>query len=221
MIRRNMKTILTGGITAIEPVPSGTAEWYFGRSGNPGDLYEAQEQYQQGHLEGNSFCLIHYPDGTVYRPYIPKNAECMDTPVYFDGMIYFLIVNFAEQAIRIFRFDCHSHETAIHMELPLDAVKNCYNLKLHIRPLCLTRQGDDNRFEVIWPERISFAMDAHESFFLRDGEKLYFSRWQEEGDGADYRYWEETVVRNLSGEQTEVLPGDIRMMPNGELWHLK
>ena len=194
-----MKTILTGGITAIEPVPFGTAEWYFGRSGNPGDLYEAQEQYQQGHLERNSFCLIHYPDGTVYRPYIPKNAECMDTPVYLDGMIYFLIVNFAEQAIRICRFDCHSHETAIHMELPLD----------------------DNRFEVIWPERISFAMDAHESFFLRDGEKLYFSRWQEEGDGADYRYWEETVVRNLSGEQTEVLSGDIRMMPNGELWHLR
>ena len=64
-------------------------------------------------------------------------------------------------------------------------------------------------------------MGDHESFFLRDGDKLYFSRWHEEGEGEDYRYWEETVVRNLEGEITEILPGDVRIMPNGEMWHLR
>ena len=85
----------------------------------------------------------------------------------------------------------------------------------------LTRQGGaDNLFEIIWPERVCFEMDPHESFFLRDGEKLYFSKWYEEGEGADYRYWEETVVRSLSGDILGILPGDVMVMPNGEKWHL-
>ncbi len=64
-------------------------------------------------------------------------------------------------------------------------------------------------------------MGYHDSFFLRDGDRLYFSRWHEDGDGADYRYWEETVVRDLEGNTLEILPGDIQVMPDGELWHLK
>ena len=64
-------------------------------------------------------------------------------------------------------------------------------------------------------------MGNHDSFFLRDGDKLYFSRWYEEGDGADYRYWEETVVRNLNGDVTDVFSGDVRIMPNGEMWNIR
>ena len=38
-------------------------------------------------------------------------------------------------------------------------------------------------------------------------------------DGSNY--YEETVVRSLQGEVTEVLPGDVRIMPNGEMWHIR
>jgi hypothetical protein len=61
----------------------------------------------------------------------------------------------------------------------------------------------------------------HDSFFLRDGEKLFFNRWYEEGEGADYKYWEETVVRNLTRNTIEILTGDVIQMPNGEMWNLK
>ena len=54
----------------------------------------------------------------------------------------------------------------------------------------------------------------HDSFFMRDRERLFFSRWYEEGEGADYKYWEETIVRDLSGEVLETLPGDIMQMQN-------
>lgn len=64
-------------------------------------------------------------------------------------------------------------------------------------------------------------MGDHDSFFLRDGDRLYFSRWHEEGDGADYRYWDETVVRDLEGRIIDEFPGDIQVMPNGETWYLK
>ena len=37
----------------------------------------------------------------------------------------------------------------------------------------------------------------------------------------NYKYWEETIVRNLAGDVIETLPGDVMQMPNGEIWHLK
>lgn len=216
-----MKTINTGGVTFIELVPGGTSEWYYGNSLTHGDLYEAEELFCDGmHIEGNDLFLIHYPDGELCRPVPKKDGTYFGNPVFLDGSIYVLNVDFAQSAIQIFCFHCDSRQTELAAWLPLDSVKDCYNLQLHTEPLSLTRQGSDNMFEIIWPERVSFEMHPHESFFLRDGEKLYFNKWYEEGEGADYRYWEETVVRGLSGNITEVLPGDVMVLPDGQKWHL-
>lgn len=108
------------------------------------------------------------------------------------------------------------------MELPLSSVKDCYNLSLQTTPLTLSRQCvGENEFEIIWPERICLKMDDHDSFFMRDGKKLFFSRWHEEGENENYRYWEETIIKDLEGKVVETLPGNVMMMPDGELWHLK
>ena len=216
-----MKTIKTDGITYIDLVPHGTDEWYYGISYEHGDLYEAEEVFKAGQdVEGRNLCLIHYPDGEVYRP-VPKQSGIYPAePVYLDGSIYILSVDFLRNLIQIMRFDCDSHAIDVVEELPLSSVKDCYNLHLDTAPLTLTRQCvGSNEFEIIWPERIRLEMGDHDSFFLRDGDKLYFSRWHEDEDGSNY--YEETVVRNLQGEITEVLPGDMRIMPNGEMWHIK
>ena len=131
-----------------------------------------------------------------------------------------LDVDFLNGVIRIIRFDCNDHQVSIHTELPLSSVKDCSNLQLHISPLTLSRQSD-NELDIVWPEKVSLSMEDHDSFFLRDGEKLFFNRWFEEGEGVDYKYWEETIVRDLNGNVIEILPGDVMMMPNGEMWHLK
>ncbi|MBQ9825559.1 MAG: hypothetical protein IJM61_00060 [Firmicutes bacterium] len=217
-----MKHIETNGITYIETVPGGTGDWYFGLSFECGDLYEAEEIYKSGRpVEGRDLILIHYPDGTVYRPMEKTAGEYSEAPVYSDGGIFILNVSFKGSEIRILRFECRDHTTETVAVLPLEAVKDCYNLQLHVSPVTLTRQGAEDRFDIVWPERRSFKMGERESFFLRDGDRLFFNKWYEEGDGADYRYWEETVIRDLDGNVKEVLPGDVRLMPNGELWHLK
>ncbi|MBR4209709.1 MAG: hypothetical protein IKQ96_05790 [Lachnospiraceae bacterium] len=217
-----MKIIQTNGITYLEPVPGGTAEWYYGMDYNQGDLYEAEEMVREGlPVEGNRLVLVSYPGGEVFEPVAKEAGTYSGTPLYYQDGIYTISVDFVRQTIRIYRFDCRTHECRMEQELPLSIVKDCYNLQLHASPLCLTRQGGENLFEIVWPEKASFAMDPHESFFLRDGEKLYFSKWYEEGEGETYRYWEETVVRNLAGELTEVLPGDLQMMPNGEIWSVR
>ena len=216
-----MKTIRTDGISWLAPVLGGTSEWYCAISRKQGDLYEAEEIFRSGRpLEGNRLCLIHYPEGTVYRPVSPKVGTYLDTPVYLEESIYFLQVDFNEKVIRILRFACGSKKTDVFQELPLASVKNCYNLQLQTSPLTLTRQGDEDLFEIIWPERTSFALAPHESFFLRAEDRLFFNKWHEEGEDASYRYWEETVVRDLTGNLVEVLQGDVCVMPNGELWHL-
>ena len=216
-----MKHIQTNGISYIEPLPGVGTAWYYGISREHGDLYEAEELFLDGHpLQGNKLCLIHYPDGEVFTPLPREEGKYSDTPVFWDGSIFFLNVDFPRGVIRIFRFDCETHGADIFKEIPLASVKNCYNLMLHTAPLSLTRQGNDGLFEILWPERTSFPMDPHESFFLRDGERLFFSKWYEEGEGAQYRYWEETVVRDPEGNLLEVLPGDVRLMPDGELWHI-
>ena len=216
-----MKTIKTNGITYIEAL-SGTDEWYFGLDYPQGDLYEAEEIFRSGRpVEGRDLVLIHYPDGEVFRPMAKTPGEYPEVPVYLDGGIYILNVRFEAAGIEILRFDCVTYSVESVAAMPLGSVKDCYNLQLHTSPVTLTRQGEEGTFEIVWPEKSSFDLGEHESFFLRDDEKLYFNKWYEEGDGVDYRYWEETVVRDLNGRLIEVLPGDMRLMPNGELWHLE
>ena len=70
---------------------------------------------------------------------------------------------------------------------------------------------------MIWPEKISFAINDRESFNFREGDDLYFNIWYEDPD-----YREETLVPSLrDGAILERLPGDIRIMPNGERWLIK
>ena len=219
---KGLKTIETGGITYIELIPYGTDEWYYGISYEHGDLYEAEEIFREGHdIEGRDLCLIHYPGGEVYRPVPKEKGIYPSEPVFHDGNIFILRVDFPGDLIQILRFEPGSRATEVIEELPLSSIRNCYNLHLYVSPLTLTRQCvGTNEFEIVWPEKVQFEMGSHDSFFLRDGDRLYFSRWHEEGDGEDYRYWEETIVRDLKGEVTEIIPGDVRMMPDGEIWHL-
>jgi len=80
--------------------------------------------------------------------------------------------------------------------------------------LTLTRSPSDNTFEIVWPEQVSFAIEERETLNYRDGDKLYFTVWYEDPD-----YREETVVRSaLDGAILDRLPGDIRVMPNGDKW---
>jgi hypothetical protein len=102
-------------------------------------------------------------------------------------------------------------------QLPLSAVKNCYNLILHTAPLSLTRQPGDGTFELIWPEQVQFDVGERENLNFRDGDRLYFTVWYEDPD-----YREETVVRSvLDGTVMDRFAGDIRVMPNGEKWILR
>lgn len=212
-----MKLINIQGITNMEPVPGGTDKWYWATDYVHGDLYEAEELFRQGHqIQCNQLYLIHYPDGAVYEPIPPATGQYFGKPVYDNGAVALLIVNFSEGFIHILRFTPPQNiqEAA---RLPLSSVKDCYNLQLHTTPLSLTRQPHEAVFELIWPKQIRFAIDSRETLNFLNGDKLYFNLWHEDPD-----YWEETIVRSAQdGTILDRFPGDIRIMPNGERWHIQ
>ena len=216
-----MREINTDGVTYLEMVPGAEGEWYYAIDYEQGDLYEAEDLFKEGYpVKGRKLFLIHYPDGEVYVP-VSKQADCYsETPLFYKNSIYMLNVMFAKGVIQIVRFDCASHETQVYAEVPLSSVKDCYNLSLSVEPLCLTRERE-NEFELVWPEKVTFSIEDPDSFYLRDGDTLYFSRWYEEGEGVDYKYWEQTIVRDLNGTVLDTLSGYVRRMPNGELWFIK
>ncbi len=211
-----MKIIETNGIVYIERLAE-SSQWYFGTDYSCGDLYEAEEVYKNGEkFRPNRVIFVHHPDGRLVEPIIAKENQYFGIPVQQDGIIYQLLVDFEKQIIKV--IDCgrdFEHLDTV-LELPLSEVKNCYNLRLEGAPIMLTRHGDEDCFEIIWPERHSFPIGDSESFFFRKGDMLFFSRWME-----DTEYREEIVVRDLDGNIIEVKPGGIFIMPTGEEWILR
>ena len=100
-----MVTIDLHGMTNMELVRGGTDEWYWSTDYIHGDLYEAEELFRMGHpVQSNRLHLIHYPDGAVYEPVPAIAGQYLGYPVYDNGAVALLAVNFPEGIIRILRF---------------------------------------------------------------------------------------------------------------------
>lgn len=212
-----MKKISTYGITYIEPL-DGNCEWYWGTDYIHGDLYEAEELYQDHHpVNCNRLIFVHYPDGRVVEPIKGKAGQYFGQPISYSGKIQILLANFPRSSLHIFQYDDTSKQVSKTVSLPMEMVKDCYNLLLRNSPLMLTRQGDNGRFQIIWPEKVGFDISETESFCMRENDRLYFCRWYEEPD-----HREEVVIRKYpSGEILEVIPGTWTEMPDGQIWILQ
>ena len=130
-----MKRIITNGITNLEPLP-GSSEWYWGADYASNDLYEAEELFRSGHpIEKNRLVLVHCPEGTVYAPVRTKSGQDLGRPVYHDGRVVLLMVDFPKEKIRILTFYEATETTELLVVLPLSIVAYCYNLMLEASPL--------------------------------------------------------------------------------------
>lgn len=213
-----MKIIETNGITHLQEL-GGSREWYWGTDSASGDLYEAEEVFLKGNrFEPNRLVFVHYPDGKVYEPIPAKENQYFERPQYLDGAIYILLVNFAEKQIRVFQYAPETGVVSVKVEIPLDTVKDCYNLRMDDRaPLMIYRQGWEKQFQVIWPDKIEFAIGDRESFQFHEDGLMYFSEWFE-----DPEYREEIIVREYAtGEIAERMPGTAIGMPENQLWILR
>lgn len=212
-----MKRIETQGITYIEPLDGSRGEWYWGTDYASGDLYEAEELFRDGHpVSRNKLIFVHYPEGRTVQPIAAKQGQYFGRPIFYRGKITILLADFPAGQIRILQYDGAPGQVSTLVEIPLSTVEDCYNLMLKTEPLMLTRQGMDDKFQIIWPEHMTLQMGEREAFLFREGQKLYFSAWEE-----DPEYREEVLVRNMdTGEIIEHMPGTLISMPDGQRWIL-
>lgn len=209
-----MKKIEAQGITFFEQLEHSN-EWYWGSDYSNGDLYEAEESFRlDGHLRNNRVLFIHYPNGEVVEPIKTQPNQYLGCPVFHDNGIINLLVDFPKGEIQIIRYEHENKMLFTLAVLPLSCIKNCYNLLLQSEPFMLIRQGNENFFEIIWPERTGFSIENNESFLFRQDDCLYFQTWQDEPE-----YREDVVVRKLhTGEILERFPGTLKEMPDGQKW---
>lgn len=215
-----MKMINTDGILSLEPLGGGS-QWYWGSDYAQGDLYEAEELYRDGHpVNCSRLVFVHYPDGRVVEPIQGRAGQYFGRPAFFDGKIQILLADFPRGRIEILHYDDEKNTVSLTAWLPRAETEDCYNLLLRQSPLMLTRQANDGRFQILWPEKVAFAIGGRESFICRKDDKLYFSRWYEGPEEQNYR--EEILVRRYpAGEMLEVIPGAWQEMPDGQIWLLR
>ena len=133
-----------------------------------------------------------YPEGKVYEPVKASEGQYLGRPVWSQGRVFCLLVDFNCGLVKILRCREDMSGAELVKELPLNAVKDCYNLMLDTEPLTLVRQGHEN-------------------------DRMVFSKWYE-----DPYYREETVIRAYpSGEVLEEIKGAVIRMPDGQKWMLE
>lgn len=211
-----MKSINTQGIRYLEKL-EGTSKWYWGTDYIHGDLYEAEELFNNNHkIKSNILLFVSYPDGKVIEPIKAEDGRYFGRPIYYNNHIIILLVDFNKQLIKLEQYDDITSEIENIVSIPLSEVKDCYNLMPNTSPLMLTRQGNENSFEIIYPNKMQFIIGNNESFYFRKNEYLYFSAWFEEEE-----YREEVIIRDIStGEIIEKKDGTINVMPDGQVWLL-
>lgn len=226
----SVRMAVSDGITGFEPV-RGTDVWYWGTDCTGGDLYEAEELYQDLKRSRDSeagaageasqagplisatrLVFMRRYDGHVIEPVPPRDGVYFGEPVCEDGKLALLLADFPAGELKILSVDGDTGKTEVVASIPRGDIEDCYNLRLHTSPLTLSRQQGDS-FQLVWPEKAEFAIDSRESFCFRDGDLLYFSQWFEDPD-----YREETVVRRLDGTAAGRFPGSPDSMPDGNNW---
>lgn len=187
----DFETIDTGGIGFLCRLEE--SDLYYGLSTPSGDLYEAEELFNDGgEIDSNRLIFVSFTENRVYEPLKAQKGVYFEQPVCIDGTIYLLQVDFVKRKIGIFAW--RNQEDAIEEValLDLNIVKDCYNLKLVKSPLTLVRSGHESLFEILWPQRCGFMISPRESLDHRENDLLLFSIWHEDPD-----YREEIIVRNL------------------------
>ena len=211
-----LKAINIQGITYLDLL-KGSTQWYWGSDYFHGDLYEAEEIFKLGHeITSNKLVFVKYPNGQVFEPIKPKKGQYFGRPIYHDNSVIILLVDFIDNSIVLLSYHNDFKNSNVIATIPLNEITDCYNLLLTGSPLLFVRNGKDDVFDIIYPQKRSFKIGEREAFDHIDENKMYFLTWHE-----DPNYREEVIVRDIeTGEITDTFKGSIKTMPNGEKWIL-
>lgn len=147
---------------------------------------------------------MRYPAGIGYVPLRPEAGQYLGKPVCHNGQVILLLVDFPKQEIQILAFDETTEQTSPLAILPLSIAEDCYNLMSEASPFMLTRSANDNKFQILWPERREFLLEDRESFLFLDGDKSRLVT------GSLKRLENSCSARGTEPQSQQCRPGNIR-----------
>lgn len=187
-------------INGITPdLLNGTERYAYGLSDFT-DSWELKDWQELGGYQGSVLYLYDLQESKVYIPFKKKKNVIYQMPLFSDGMIYFLQVDYDDNKVNLYRVSS-SLELEKITDLSIDEV-NLYNIRLIGEGVHITSQ--DESFICYYPESFEIKLEVNESVLCIDDEKIYISVWIEEGVEndeitKDYTYYEKIRVKDKSG----------------------
>lgn len=207
-------------INGITPdLLNGTERYAYGLSDFT-DSWELKDWQEHGGYQGSVLYLYDLQESKVYIPFKKKKNVIYQMPLFSDGMIYFLQVDYDDNKVNLYRL---SPNTAIEKitDLSIDEV-NLYNIRLIGEGVHITSQ--DESFVCYYPEAFEIKLETNESVICIDDEKIYISVWIEEGVEndeitKDCTYYEKIRVKDKSGNLISEEIGSLTQFPDGK-WRI-
>lgn len=207
-------------INGITPdLLNGTERYAYGLSDFT-DSWELKDWQEHGGYQGSVLYLYDLQESKVYIPFKKKKNVIYQMPLFSDGMIYFLQVDYDDNKVNLYRVSS-SLELEKITDLSIDEV-NLYNIGLIGEGVHITSQ--DESFVCYYPESFEIKLETNESVLCIDDEKIYISVWIEEGVEndeitKDYSYYEKIRVKDKSGNLISEEIGSLTQFPDGK-WRI-
>lgn len=187
------------------------------------DLYDLIEWSERGGYQGSELQFYDFYTGEVYKPFEKKRNVVYGAPVYAENFLYFLQGDYDKKKVILYRYIPENVLEAV-TEFDIDEV-NLYNIQIIGNPLHVISQGDEEGFRCYYPEKISFPLQEQEAVVLIEGEKIYLTKWIEEGwdeknDCATdaYQYYDKIIIKDFAGNTISEEIGCLNQSLNGDWW---
>lgn len=193
----------------------GTDSWYYGQltpCSEPSEVIT-----YNGNYPGTKLYLISYPSGEVFEPFPQEKDVFLEIPVYERASDSFGILryDFKNNIMQATQYFPNTGELQILAEFPISTLGDLINVRMIVSPFAVVKYDFiDETVDFLWPKKIRFSYEEHETLDFQFGDKFYCFKWIE-----DPNYREEVIVRDAkNGNILNRIPGYVRVMPNGEFW---
>ena len=201
---------ITGLYHEYLPNISGMAGWYYDYDTNFLDSKSKAAPFAKKLL------LFHAETQEIFTVYEASDQQVISNfavPEYYQGNLYFLVLEKATEQILIMSYEFVSRQVTEVTRIAAAGIKFA-RLAIYIAPILLAVQDDLNhRVEIYYPQRLSLPLAEDESFECQEGEKFYFSKWLADESFARRNAY---LVRDAQGKTIAEGSGRIMRFENGE-----
>lgn len=177
------------------------------------ELYEIEEVIRyDGSYPGMTIQFYDFETGKVYCPFELKRNVGYGDVRYLNGLYYFLQCDYEARIVNVIEY-LPGKEPRVFVSFNMNEVE-LGNLRIIGNGINIV--SSLNTFQSYYPKQFQMDLEPPESVILIDEDKVYCSKWIEEGydyeknmQTNDYKYYEQLIIRDLNGNKISEETGNI------------